>query len=323
MTLAIRILFLGMAIALHSASSSAQQSYPSKPIRYLVPYSNGGFADVLARSLGQNLQEKMGQPVIIDNRPAAGQAVALEMAARAAPDGYTMVYGTQSGLVLLTATRKSLPYDPVKDFAPIGTMFSAFFYLVVNSSLPVKTVQELIAYAKAHPGKLSFASNGVGSGQHLAMELFRKRTGIDIVHVPYKGSAFSMTGLIAGEVQLMMEGAGTVPHMKSGKIRGLGAFTTQRSPSVPDLPTLIESGVPGDTMQTWLGLAMPAGTPRPIIDRLNREAGEWLRLPATREQLVVRSLSTIHSTPEEMAERVRTEIPMWTKIIREAGIEPE
>jgi len=318
-----RLVALGLLATLHGVSLHAEDSYPGKPIRYLVPYTNGGLADTSARSFGQYLQEKIGQPVVIDNRPGASQAIALELAAKAAPDGYTLVYGTQSGLIFLTASRKSLPYDPIKDFASIGTMFSAFFYLVVHPSLPVKTVPDLVAYAKANPGKLSFGSNGVGSGQHLAMELFRMRTGIDMVHIPYKGSAFSMVALITGQIQLMFEGAGSVPHMRSGKIKGLATSSAQRSPSAPDLPTVSEAGVTGYEMSTWLGLSTQAAVPRPIIERLNHEVGEWLRLPSTREKLAAQSLDPMPGTPEEMAERIRNEIPTWTKVMRAAGIEPE
>jgi tripartite-type tricarboxylate transporter receptor subunit TctC len=323
--LALPALGLGLALGLSGASSTAlaQAGWPTKPLRFIVPNTTGGMMDTFARSLGQHLQERLGQPVVVDNRPGAAQAIGLDLAAKAAPDGYTLVYGTQSNLVFLTASRKSLPYDPIRDFAHVGTMFASSFYLVVNAALPVKTVQELITYARANPGKLSFGSIGVGSSQHLAMELFRLRLGLDMVHVPYKGAAASMTGLLANQVELMFEGPGSVPHMKSGKLRGLGVSALKRSAAVPDLPPISEAGVPGYEMSTWLGVSTQAAVPRPIIDRLHREIGDWLRVPAIVERMATQNLDVMPSTPEEMTERVRTEIPVWTKVMRAAGMEAE
>ena len=312
--------FVGLAAF---SNAHAQPAWPSKPIRFIVPNTPGGMMDTFARSLSQHLQERLGQPAYVENRPGASQAIGMDIAAKASPDGHTLVYGTQSNLVFLTASRKSLPYDPLGDFAHIGTMFASSFYLVVNASLPVKNVQELLAYAKANPGKLSFGSIGVGSAQHLAMELFRMRTGADMVHVPYKGAAASMAGLLSNQVEVMFEGPGSVPHMKSGKLRGLGISAQKRSSAMPDLPPVAESGVPGFEMSTWLGVSTQAAVPRPVIDRLHREIGGWLALPQMAERLASQNLEPTPSTPEQMTERVRNEIPMWTKVMRAAGMEPE
>ena len=306
------LLLCTTAIFSVASAAMAQSPWPSRPIRFIVPNTPGGMMDTFARSLSQHLQDRLGQPVFVENRPGASQAIGMDIAAKATPDGTTLVYGTQSNLVFLTASRRSLPYDPLKDFSHIGTMFASSFYLVVNSSLPVKSVQELVAYAKANPGKLSFGSIGVGSAQHLAMELFRMRTGADIVHIPYKGAAASMAGLLSNQVEVMFEGPGSVPHMKSGKLRGLGISALKRSPSMPDLPPVSEMGVPGYEMSTWLGVSTQAAVPRSIVDRLHGEIGVWLSSPQLVERLASQNLEPTPGTPEQMTERVKNEIPMWS-----------
>ena len=313
------------ALLVSSAGLQAQPApYPSKPIRFFVPYTNGGLGDTFGRTMANYLGPKLGQPIVVENRPGGSQAIALDATAKSPADGYTITYGTQSGMVFTTVTRKSLPYDPLKDFAPITLLFDTPFYLIVHPSLPVKNVQELIAYAKANPGKLSYASIGVGSGQHLAMELFRARTGMDAVHVPYKGSAPASVDMLAGQVQVMFEGPTTsAPNIRSGKLRALGSTGTQRTRAFPQIPTVAES-VPGYDMSTWFGLQTVAGVPRPIIDRLNQEVSQWLALPDTREGMGDKfSLELRPSTPEAMAEKIRSELPVWAKVMRAAGIEPE
>jgi len=308
-----------------AANAAAQGTYPSKPIRFIVAYTTGGLADTFGRAMGQHLGQRLGQPVVIENRPGASQVIALEAAAKAPPDGHTLVYGTQSGMVFTTASKKTLPYDPLKDFAAIGMLFTTPFYLLVHPSVPATNVQEFIAYVKANPRKLSYASVGVGSGQHLAMELFRSRTDLDIVHVPYKGSAPASVDMISGQVQAMFEGPITsAPSIRSGKLRVLASSGTQRTRSMPNLPTVMESGVPGYDISTWFGLQTTAGVPRPIIDRLNQEVVQWLHSPETRDKLADKfSLDITPSTPGEMAERIAREIPIYTKLMRAAGIEPE
>lgn len=261
--------------------------------------------------------------MIIENRPGASQAIALEVAAKSPADGYTLVMGTQSGLVLLTAARKSLPYDPVRDFASISMMFGTAFYLLVHPSVQARTVQELVALAKSQPGKLFYASIGTGSGHHLVMERFKTRTGIDLVHVPYKGNAPAQIDLAAGQVQVMFEGPSIMPHVRAGKVLPIATTGRERARAMPDVPTVSESGVPDFEMSTWFGLSAPAGVPRPVIERLNREVSDIVRSGAFREKFAASNIDIGASSPEEMAERIRNEIPLWTKVMRAAGIKPE
>lgn len=325
-----RRLILSLCCALPAATFAATAQaqgtavgYPSRPIRIISPYTTGGLSDQVVRPMAQYLAERLGQAAFIENRPGASQQIALEAAARSAPDGHTLVLGTQSGLVLLTAARKTLPYDPVRDFASITLLYETPLYLVVHPSVPVRSVQELIALAKSQPGKLNYASVGRGSAHHLVMEMFKTRTNVDMVHVPYKGNAPAVTGIVAGEVQVMFEGATVLPHVRSGKLRALASSGRDRTQTMPELLTVSEAGVPGFEMATWFGLAAPAGVPRPIIDRLNREVGDMLRSPATREKYASINVDLKPSTPEEMSERIRSEIPIWSKVMRSAGIEPE
>jgi len=311
-----------LGLAAFSQAQAQGTAYPNRPLRLLIPYT-AGMVDTFARGVAQHLSERLGQPVVPDNRPGASQAIALEAAAKAAPDGYTLIMGTQAGLVFTTAARKSLPYDPLREIASITTLFATQNLLVVHPSVPARSVLELIALAKSQPGKLNYATIGIASGQHLSMELFKGRTGTDLVHVPYKGSAPAMADLLAGQVQVMFAGDSTLPHIRSGKLRALASSGLQRTQAMPDLPTVSEAGVPGFDFSTWFGLSTTGGAPRPIIERLNREALEMLRLPATREKSAALNLDLIPSTPEQMSERVRTEIPAWTKVMRAAGIEPE
>ena len=307
------------------AANVQAQDYPSKPIRFILPYTTGGLGDTVARAMAQHLSQRLGQPVVVENRPGGSQVIALDATAKSAPDGHTIAYGTQSGMIFTTATKKSLPYDPLKDFASISTLFTTPFYLIVHPSVPAKSVQELIAYAKANPGKLSFASIGLGSGQHLAMELFRAKTGVELLHVPYKGSAPASVDLASGRVQVMFEGPGTgLPAIRAGRVRPLGSSGTERTASLPDLPTVQESGVAGYEITPWFGLQTVAGVPRPIVDRLNQEVRQWLGMAETREKLAKKlSLELMPSTPDEMTERIRREMPIFTKLIRAAGIAPE
>jgi len=319
-----RLLFAVVLAALACASGARAQDYPAKPVRIIIPYTPGGLVDVFARALGNHLAQRLGQPFIMDNRPGASQAIGLEIAAKSPPDGYTLVTGTQAGLVFTTAARASLPYDPLRDFSHISTLFDTPFYLLVHPSLPVHSVQELIAYAKARPGKLSYGSIGVGSGHHLAMELFKMRTGIDVVHVPYKGSPQSMTDLVSGIFQLEFEGpVASLPNIRSGKVRALASSGTERTRAMPDLPTVSQAGLPGFEIAPWFGLSAPAGVPRAIIQRLNREVVGMLSSPVERERFAASNIDFKPSTPEEMTERVRDEIPKWTKVMRAAGIQPE
>jgi tripartite-type tricarboxylate transporter receptor subunit TctC len=307
-----------------TAFAVCSQNYPTRPIRFIVPYTPGGLGDTFARAVGQGLSERMGQPVVIDNRPGASQAIGAEATAKAAPDGYTIFMGTQSGLVLNTIAKKSLPYDPLRDFAPVSMLFTTPLYLVVHPSVPAKSVQELIAAARARPGKYTFASIGPGSSLHLAGEMFRKRAGVDIVHVPYKGSSPAITDLLSGQVDMMFEGGvSALPHVKSGKLRALATTGRKRAEAMPQLPTMAEAGLPGFDVTAWFGLVAPAKVPRPIIERLNREVGEILRTGALKEKFAAAGIDITPGTPEELGQRIREDLPYWTQVMRDAGIEPE
>jgi tripartite-type tricarboxylate transporter receptor subunit TctC len=306
------------------ACAAHAQPYPSRPIRFIVPYTPGGLGDTFARAVGQGLSERMGQPVVIDNRPGASQAIGAEATAKAPPDGYTVFMGTQSGLVLNTLAKKSLPYDPVRDLAPISMLFTSPLYLVVNPSVPAKSVKELIALAQAKPGKLTFASIGPGSSLHLAGEMFRTQAKVDILHVPYKGSSPAMTDLLGGQVDMMFEGGvSSLPHVRSGKLRALATTGRRRTGAMPQLPTMVEAGVPDFDITVWFGMVAPVNTPRPIIERLNREVGEILRTPALKEKFAAAGIDITPSTPEELGDRIRADLPYYTKLMREAGIQPE
>jgi len=298
--------------------------YPSRPIRFIVPLSPGGLVDTFGRSVAQHLSERLGQPVVVENRPGASQALAAEALARSQPDGYTLLIGTQSGIISTTILRKTLPYDPLRDFAPISLLFESPLYLVVHPSVPAHSVAELIALARAQPGKLSFATIGNGTAPHIGAALFMKSTGVDFLHVPYKGSASAIADLLGGRVQMMFEGGvSSLPHARSGKLRALATTAARRTEAMPELPTIAEAGVPGYEVATWFGLLTNAGVPRPIIDRLNREAGEMLKLPATHEKFKAAGIELMPSTPEAFAQRIRAQIPQWTKIMRDIGIQPE
>jgi len=300
------------------------QGYPSRPIRFIVPYTPGGLGDTFARAVGQALSERVGQPVVIDNRPGASQAIGAEATAKAPPDGYTIFMGTQSGLVLNTIARKSLPYNPVKDFAPVSMLFTSPLYLVVHPTVPANSVQELVAAAKARPGKFTFASIGAGSSLHLAGEMLRTRAKVDIVHVPYKGSAPAITDLLSGQVDMMFEGGvSALPHVRSGKLRALATTGRKRTAAMPQLPTMAESGVPDFDVTVWFGLVTPADVPRPIIERLNREVGGILRTAALKEKFAAAGIDITPSTPEELGQRIRADLPYWTGVMRDAGIQPE
>ena len=312
------------ALSSVSQAQNPAANYPSKPLRLIIPYAAGGLGDTVGRLVAQHLTTSLGQPVLADNRPGASQAIALELAAKATPDGYTLVLGTQSGLIFATAARKSLPYDPLRDIASISMLFTVPYYLIVHPSLPAKNVQELVALARANPGKYSFGSIGVGSGNHLAMEIFKVRAGIDMVHVPFKGAPQGMLALVAGDLNLTFEGPVTsLPNIRSGKIRALASSGITRTLALPDLPTMAESGLPGFDVVTWFGLSTTGGTPRPIIDRLNREIGEFLKLPSTRARFSDMNLDVVYSTPEAMTARLQADLPLITKVMRAAGIQPE
>jgi tripartite-type tricarboxylate transporter receptor subunit TctC len=292
-------------------------------VRYVVPFAPSGTGDVCARYHAQKLQERMGQPVVVENRAGANQAIGLEAGAKSAPDGYTLVQGALSGLVLNTVFSggaEKLPYDAVKDFAPVSMVCTSPLYLAVNAKLPVKTIAELVAYAKANPGKVTYSSNGIGGTQHLGVELLAARTGIKLVHVPYKNGAQSTSDMVSGVIDMLFGGALLIPQAKAGKVKILASGGLKRTKATPDVPTMSEAGLPGYDVSSWFSLIVPAGTPRPVIDRLYRETDAITRAASASSS---NDIEYVSSTPDELGERIRTELQTWTKVIRDAGIKAE
>ncbi len=295
----------------------AARDFPAKPVRIIVPYPPGGLGDIFPRALGNGLAVLYGQPVIIDNRPGASQIIGAQLAAKAAPDGYTLFFGSVTSLAINVSAQKNLPYDPLRDFTPVTFCFSTPLYLVVTQALPAASVKELIALAKARPGGLTFASGGAGSSTHLAAELFRSLAGVNLVHVPYKGSAPAMTDVMAGHVDFMFEGGG-INYIRDGKVRGLAVTSAKRTVNAPGMPTMQEAGVAGYEAAIWFGIVAPAVTPRAAISRLSTDIGKTLNQPQFRERLP--ALDIAPGTPEAFGAYIAAEIPKWRKVIETANI---
>jgi tripartite-type tricarboxylate transporter receptor subunit TctC len=310
------ILTLVLALALTGAADA--QNWPTKPIRYIVPYPAGGNTDITGRLVGQKLSEALGQPVVIDNMPGAGANIGAAAAARAAPDGYTIFQGTGSTHGINSSLFPKLPFDPVKDFAPIVPLVESPLFLVVSPSLPVNSLPELIAYGKAHPGKLSFGSVGNGSAHHLAGELLKLRAGLDMVHVPYRGSAPALQDLMGGQIQLAFD-ATALPLVRDGKLRALAVASTKRWPSAREIPAISELGFPDFEVGGWFGLFAPAGTSRPIIDRINGETNRILDMPQVQKRLREIGLEPLGGTPEQLAKHVAAELAKWPAIVKASG----
>ena len=300
------------------------QDWPSKPLRFIAPNLPGGPTDILARLIGQKLAESLGQPVVIENRAGAAGNIGTEAAAKAPPDGYTLVTGNNATFGANVSLYKRLGFDPVKDFAPVILVATQPNILVVHPSLPVNSVRELIALAKARPGQLNYSGSGMGANAHLAAELFKSMTGTSIVHIPYKSAAPALTDLIAGQTQLMFATAlSVVPYIKANRVRALGVTTAKRSRSVPDVPTIAEAGVPGFEASTWHGVLVPAGTPVAIVDRLNAEINRTLQQADVRDRLAALGAEIVGGTPKEFADHIQREIPKWAKVIKTAGVQVE
>ncbi len=323
-TVSLRIaaaVLLGLGLAGTALAQSAQ-SYPSKPIRMLVPFPPGGPADILARVIGQKMSEGFGQQVIIDNRPGANTIIAADLAAKAPADGYTLLMAIDSTLTMNPTLYTKLPYDPLKDFEPVSLIAIVPAILVVNNSVPVNNVQELIAYAKARPGQVMFGSGTLT--MQLAGELFNNMAGIKMTNVPYKGGNVTIAALMGGEVPVLFEGVSTaLSNWRSGKVRAIAAMGAKRLPQAPELPTVAESGLPGYEAQVWQSIVVPAGTPRDIIVKLNAELTRIMKLPETRERLSAAGIEPTTSTPEELAAFMRAETVKWSKIIKEIGLKVE
>jgi tripartite-type tricarboxylate transporter receptor subunit TctC len=299
-------------------------SYPNKPIRIVVPFPPGGATDILARAAGQRLQEAFGQPVVIDNRPGAGGNIGAELVAKAPPDGYTFLMGTVGTHAINASLYAKMPYDHVKDFVPVVLVAGVPNVLVVHPSVPANSVQELIAYAKANPGKLNFASSGSGTSIHLSGELFKVLTGVQMQHVPYKGSAPAVADLIGGQVQLMFDNLpSALPQIKGGKLKALAVTSATRAPALPDVPTVAEAGVPGFEASSWFGLLAPAGTPPDIVAKINGEVAKWLATPEAREKLAAQGANAAGGTPADFAKHIATETTKWAKVVKESGAKAE
>ena len=321
-----RVFALGICVAgLSVAPAALGQTYPTKPVRVVVPYPPGGVGDTTMRAIAQQLSESLGQPFVIDNKPGASQMIGADAVAKAAPDGYTLFLGSVTSLAINVSSQKKMPYDPVKDFAPVSMLYFSPMYLVVNPAVPAQSVKELVALAKAQPGKLSFASIGQGGSIHLAGEMFKSMAGVDITHIPYKGSAPALTDIIGGQVSLMFDaGVSALPQVRAGKLRALAITTAKRVDSTPDLPTVAEAGgLPNYEATLWFGLVAPAATPRDIVNRLSQELAKILRQPALQARFANLGVEFSASSPEEFATYIRAETLKWGKVFRDAKVEQE
>jgi tripartite-type tricarboxylate transporter receptor subunit TctC len=314
----------GCLLALILAGSACGQNPPQKPVRFVVGFTPGGPSDILARALGQKLAERSGQQVVIENRPGAGGNLAAEAVAKSAPDGLTWLLGNNSILATNQSLYRNLPYDPVKDFAPVALVAIQPNILVVNPGFAVFTVKELIATTKANPNKFNYASSGAGAAAHLAGELFKAMAGVDIVHVPYKGAQPALTDVIAGQVQLMFAtSASVIPYVKAGRLRALAVTTAQRSASVPELPTVAEAGVPGFEATTWHGVVVAAGTAMTLIQSLNENINAVLKEKDLRERFNSLGAEIRTGSPQDFSSFITREIPKWAKVVKDSGAKPE
>lgn len=306
------------------AGYAAAQTYPNKPIRVVLPFPPGGGTDALARIISPKLSEGLGQSIVIDNRPGATGNIAADIVAKSAPDGYTLFMSFSTVLTANKSLYSKLPFDPIRDFAPITQLATAQFILVAHPSVPAKSVSELIALAKAKPGSLNYASSGVGGPLHLAAEMFKRRAGIDMVHVAYKGGGPAAAAVLGGETQVLFGSvASSLPHVKSGRLRALAVTGLKRSPLAPELPTLDESGFPGFNVAGWDGFVAPTGTAREIIARLRAEIVKVLGLPDVRGLINNIGYEPTGTTPEQLAAIIKTETAAWAKVIKDAGIKAE
>ncbi len=313
-----------LATAMLFCAAAAAQDYPARPIRMVVPFPPGGGVDIAARVTAQKFIESWGQQVIVDNRGGAGGVIAMDIAAKAAPDGYTLIMGAAGPVAITVSLYAKVPFDPVRDFAPVALAASTLYALAVHPGVPAKSVKELIAYSKANPKRLTFASTGIGSPPHLSGELLKSMTGADMTHVPYKGTGPALTDLMGGQVSLMFSDViAAYPHIKAGKLRALAISSASRAKIAPELPTVAEAGVPGYAAVGWTGLLAPAGTPRGIINKLNAEIVRILPLPDVTERLAGDGSEFDKNTPEQFAAFIKSEIAKWSNVIKASGAKAE
>jgi len=310
---------LGALFACIAIGASAQ-AYPTRPIRLVVPFPAAGTTDILARAAAQKLTEAFGQAVVVDNRPGAGGNIGSDLVAKSAPDGYTLLMGTVGTHAINPSLYSKMPYDHIKDFVPVVLVAGVPNVLVVNPALPVNSVADLIKLAKDKPGTINFASSGSGTSIHLSGELFKTMAGVDMMHVPYKGSSPALTDLIGGQVQIMFDNLpSSLPQIKGGKLRAVAVTSMKRAPALPDVPTINESGLPGFEASSWFGILAPAGTPAPIVARINAEVNKWLQSADAREKLLGQGAEAAGGSPEQFAAYIRSETEKWAKVVKASG----
>ncbi len=315
------VLFIGLAVLVAAPTVSAQSAYPNRPVKILVGFTPGTAPDLAARILADRFAEVWGSPFVVENVPGAGSNIATAQVAKATADGYTLLMGGNSSLVINPSLYETLPFDPVKDFAPISQVFVAANVLAVPSELPIKSVEDLVALAKASPGKLSYGHAGVGTSQHLAAELFKHMAHVEIASVPYRGTTALMPDLLAGRITMSFANiVNVVPLARQGKLRALAITSIKRSPLAPELPTMAESGYPGFEAVPWFGLVAPVGTPKDIVDKLYAETARTLATPEVRKKFDELGIEPVGNTPAEFAAIIRKEIPEWAKVVKDAGI---
>ena len=319
-----RALFVALFAAASLSGAYAQGTYPNKPIRWVIPYASGGGTDVVARPIALKLGETLGVPVVYENRGGGGGLIAGETVARTAPDGYTFLVGSGNTHTFPTLLYDKVPYDPVRDYTPITNFVIAPNVLVAHPSFAPKTLKDLVAYGKANPGKINWASSGNGAGGHLALVMFARDNGIKVLHVPFKGAGPAVTAMLGGETHLLFANTGVfLGHIQSGKLRPLGVAAMTRLPLLPDVPTFNESGFAGFESSTYYGLLAPAGTPRPIIDKQHGELVKIIRLPESVARLAAVGAFPVANTPEQFADAIKADVAKWGKIIRENGIKAD
>ena len=302
------------------ASGALAQAYPNHSIRLVVPFPAGGTTDILARDVAKKLTDALGQSVVVDNRPGAGGNIGADLVAKSPPDGYTLLMGTVGTHAINPSLYAKMPYDHIKDFVPVVLVAGVPNVLVVNPAVPVNTVADLIKLAKSKPGAINFASSGSGTSIHLSGELFKTMTGVDMTHVPYKGSSPALSDLMGGQVQIMFDNLpSSLALIKSGKLRAVAVTSLKRAPALPDVPTVSESGVPGFEASSWFGILAPAGTPAPIVAKLNAEVNKWLQSPEGKEQLLAQGAEVAGGSPDQFVAHIRAETDKWAKVVKASG----
>jgi tripartite-type tricarboxylate transporter receptor subunit TctC len=321
---ALRLLALVFLAGVSALAHAQADNWPSKPLRFVVPYPPGGLADSAARALAEGLSTQLKQPVVIDNKPGGSLIIGTDLVAKAPPDGYTILLGSSSSLAINTAAFKKLPYDPIKDFTPVSLSFRTPLMLMVSPSVGASNVKELIALAKANPGSLSYASLGHGSTLHLSGELFKSLAGIDVVHVPYKGTTTAVPDLLTGRISMMFDGGALLPQAGEGKVKLMAVTSAKRISGMPDVPSMAEAGLPGYDLDLWFGVVAPAGTPAPVVDRLARAIDEVQKQSTFRSRLS--SFAQVQfetTTPAAMGEIIRKNGAFWAKLLRDYKVEPQ